>query len=44
MQALLPFYALLRLTIPLVDPGCYSQQWLVVTMLCRWVDSNEYLI
>jgi sodium/potassium/calcium exchanger 6 len=36
-KALVPFYALLRLTIPLVDPGTYSQQWLVVAMLCRQV-------
>lgn len=35
-RVLLPFYVLLRLTIPLVDPGTYSQQWLVVAMLCWW--------
>ena len=31
---LLPFYAALRLTIPLVDPASYSQQWLVASLLC----------
>ena len=33
-RLLLPVYACLRCSIPLVDPGTYSQQWLVVTMLC----------
>jgi hypothetical protein len=40
-KALVPFYALLRLTIPLVDPGTYSQQWLVVAMLCRQVPRHR---
>ncbi|GAX77541.1 hypothetical protein CEUSTIGMA_g4985.t1 [Chlamydomonas eustigma] len=31
---LLPVYAALRLTVPLVDPGSYNQQWLVVAVLC----------
>jgi len=31
---LLPLYTLQRITIPFVDPAAYSQQWLVVTMLC----------
>jgi hypothetical protein len=31
---LLPVYAALRLTVPLVDPGSYNQQWLVISVLC----------
>jgi sodium/potassium/calcium exchanger 6 len=31
---LLPFYVLLRLTVPMVDPGSYSQQWLAASLLC----------
>ncbi len=32
---LLPLYLCLRLGVPLADPETYSQQWLVVSMLCR---------
>ncbi len=31
---LLPVYTALRLTIPLIDPSGYRQQWLVVSLLC----------
>ncbi len=34
---LLPLYACLRLSVPLVDPETYSQQWLVASLLCRYV-------
>lgn len=32
--ALLPLYGALRLSVPLVDPESYSQQWLVASLLC----------
>lgn len=39
---LLPIYAALRLTIPFIDPAGYSQQWLVVTMLCAPLATTLY--